>query len=64
MIEIKKEELLKETIDYEEYTENVYRLTVEDLRKEGLLKCGGCCMQGENKKGNCSGCKSKNSCKK
>ncbi|WP_026889347.1 hypothetical protein [Clostridium beijerinckii] len=64
MIEIYKEDLLKDTIDYEEYSENVCKLTLEELKKEGLLKCGGCCLKGENKKDKCSSCNSKNSCKK
>lgn len=50
MIKIYKEELLKNTIDYEEYSENVCKLTLEELKKEGLLECGGCCLKGENKK--------------
>ena len=45
MIEIKKEELLKSTPDYEEYSENVYNLSVEELKELGLLKCGGCCTK-------------------
>ncbi|AJG98071.1 hypothetical protein LF65_01459 [Clostridium beijerinckii] len=64
MIKIYKEELLKNTIDYEEYSENVCKLTLEELKKEGLLECGGCCLKGANKKGKCSSCNSKNSCKK
>ncbi|OOM07331.1 hypothetical protein [Clostridium saccharobutylicum] len=64
MIKIKKEELLKDTIDYEDYSENVYKLTVEELKKEGLLQCGGCCTKDSNKNAKCSGCNKKNNCKK
>jgi uncharacterized paraquat-inducible protein A len=64
MIKIYKEELLKNTIDYEEYTENIYKLTLEELKDEGLLKCGGCCLKGEKSKNKCTGCNSKSSCKK
>lgn len=64
MITISKEELLKNTIDYEEYSQNVCKLTIEELKEAGLLQCGGCCLKGEKKNGNCSGCKSKHSCKK
>ncbi|MFT8349022.1 hypothetical protein [Clostridium saccharoperbutylacetonicum] len=64
MIGIREEDLLKDTIDYEEYSENVCKLTIEELKAEGLLKCGGCCIKGENKENKCSNCKSKNSCKK
>ena len=42
MIEIKKEELLKNTIDYEDYDINVFSLSYEELKKEGLIKCNGC----------------------
>lgn len=42
MIEIKKEELLKNSIDYEDYSENICVLSIDELRKEGLIKCGGC----------------------
>lgn len=64
MIKIYKEELLKNTVDYEEYSENVCKLTTEELRYEGLLKCGGCCLKKEKDKNKCTNCNSKNSCKK
>ena len=64
MIKIFKEELLKYTIDYEEYSENICQLTLEELRDAGLLQCGGCCLKGEKNKKNCTGCDSKGSCKK
>ncbi|OOM75534.1 hypothetical protein CLPUN_32050 [Clostridium puniceum] len=59
MIKISKENLLKDTIDYEEYSENVCTLTLEELKEAGMLQCGGCCLKGENKNSNCNGCKSK-----
>jgi len=64
MIKIYKEELLKNTIDYEGYTENICKLTLEELKEEGLLQCGGCCLKGEKNNNKCSGCKDKGSCKK
>ena len=64
MIKIYKEDLLKNTRDYEEYTKNICRLTVEELREEGLLQCGGCCSKGDKNKSKCSNCNKKNSCKK
>ena len=64
MIKISREDLLKDTIDYEEYSENICKLTIEELREAGLLQCGGCCLNGEKKNSNCGGCKSKHSCKK
>lgn len=64
MIKIAKEELLKNTIDYEDYSENICSLTVEELKEAGLLQCGGCCLKGDKNHSNCSGCKSKHSCKK
>ena len=64
MVEIYKEKLLKDSIDYEEYSENIYKLTLEELKEAGLLKCGGCCLKEEKNKNNCSGCKDKDGCKK
>ncbi|WP_300382028.1 hypothetical protein [Clostridium sp.] len=56
MMEVGKEELLKSTRDYEDYTENIAQLSIGDLRDLGLIKCGGCCSSGgSNKK---CGCKS------
>ncbi|ACD52255.1 hypothetical protein FDB55_04485 [Clostridium botulinum] len=61
MIEIKKEELLKVTPDYEEYSENVCNLSIEELKELGLLKCGGCCTKNTKSSdcSTCNGCKSK-----
>lgn len=64
MIEIHKEKLLKDSIDYEEYSENIYKITLGELKEEGLLKCGGCCLKGEKNKSKCTGCKDKEKCKK
>ena len=60
MIEIKREELLKNTIDYEEYSENICNLTFEELKEAGLIQCGSnCSLCSCRKNGNCSGCKGK-----
>lgn len=64
MIRISKEELLKDTIDYEEYSDNICNLTLEELKEAGMLQCGGCCLKGEDKTSKCTGCKSGKSCKK
>lgn len=71
MIEIKKstlnDELLKDSIDYEDYSDNICTLTIEEMKAEGLLKCGGCCSKGKGAGGSasgvknkCSGCRCKN----
>lgn len=60
MIEIKKEELLKDTIDYEDYSENIYNPTIEELKKAGLIKCGNGCSNCKCKSsGGCSGCRNR-----
>lgn len=59
MIEFKKEELLKNTIDYEEYSENICNPTVDELREVGIFICQGCGGCGCKSKGDCFGCKSK-----
>lgn len=59
MLEIKKDELLKNSPDYEDYSENVCNLSIEELREEGLLQCGGCCSKTKDGKSSCNGCKSK-----
>ena len=64
MIKINKEELLKNTVDYEEYSDNICKLTLEELKDAGLLKCGGCCLKGEKSEKKCNSCNSKKSCKK
>lgn len=45
----KKDDILKNTPDYEQYTENEVVLTLEEQREFGLLKCGGCCSKKGNK---------------
>lgn len=64
MIEIKKDilndDLLKDSIDYEDYSANICTLTIEEMKAEGLLKCGGCCSKGGGS--GCSTCSSKNKC--
>ena len=50
VIEIGREELLKSTREYEDYTENVAQLSIGDLRDLGLIKCGGCCSSGGSSK--------------
>lgn len=60
MIELEKEDLLKNTIDYEEYSGNICNPTIEELSEAGMLKCGGCSGGcGCKSKGSCSGCKNK-----
>lgn len=55
MINTKTEDLLKATPEYESYDENEAKLTVEELRENGLIKCGGCCST----KGDSCGCGSR-----
>ena len=52
MKNFKNEDILKSTPDYEDYTENEAKLSVQEMRGLGLLKCGGCCSS----KGSGSGC--------
>lgn len=56
MTKFQNEDILKSTPDYEDYTENEAKLSVEEMRELGMLKCGGCCSSKGN--GSC-GCKSK-----
>jgi hypothetical protein len=64
MIEINKEDLLKDSIDYEEYSKNICKLTIEQLREEGLIKCGGCCLKKDKNKKKCNNCGENNRCSK
>ena len=64
MIEIKMDELLKDTLEYEDYSENICNLSIEELKKEGLIKCGGCCRKDKSGKNSCQECKNKKNCKK
>lgn len=59
MLDIKKDELLKNAPDYEDYSENICNLSIEELREEGLLKCGGCCSKNKDDSNGCQGCKKK-----
>ncbi|MBL4932393.1 hypothetical protein [Clostridium paridis] len=48
MINIERKSLLKDTPDYEEMTENVVNLTLEEMKELGLsascgCSSGGCC---------------------
>ncbi|WP_291648464.1 hypothetical protein [Clostridium sp.] len=52
MKSFKNEDILKSTPDYEDYTKNEAKLSVQEMRDLGLLKCGGCCSS----KGSSSGC--------
>lgn len=58
LIEIKKEDLLKDTIDYEDYDINVCSLSYDELKREGLIKCGNCTNCRCNKK-KCISCSKK-----
>lgn len=49
MLNIEKEDLLKSTPEYEDYSENEAKLSVKELRDYGLLKCGGCCSKKDGK---------------
>lgn len=43
MIHLEKDTLLKDTIEYEEYTKNEAKLTDEEKRALGIKVCSGCC---------------------
>lgn len=61
MIEIKKEDILKVSPDYEAYTENEAKLTIDELKElAGVEPKKSCC----GKSGGCSsgGCSSSGSC--
>lgn len=38
--------MLKDTPDYEPYSENEVKLSIKEMRELGLIKCGGCCNKG------------------
>ena len=60
MIQFKKDELLKDTPEYENYSDNEVALSIEEMKELGMLSCGGCCQKkGENSKKSC--CKNKKS---
>lgn len=54
MIKIEKKSFLKDTPDYEEYTENVANLTTEEMEELGI-KAGCCKTKGKNGCGCSSG---------
>lgn len=61
MIEIKVEDILKVSPDYEDYTENEAKLTIDELKElAGVGAKKSCC----GKSGGCSsgGCSSSGSC--
>ena len=56
-------DILKDKPEYEDYSENEAKLTIEEMRELGILRCGGCCSSGKNNKG-CNKCsKGKKCCK-
>lgn len=59
-----KEDILKDKPDYEAYSENEVKLTIEEMRDLGMLKCGGCCSTKGSSNKKCNGCnKVKKCCK-
>lgn len=59
-----REDILKDTPDYENYSENEVKLTVDELRELGMLRCGGCCKSKGGNASKCNGCnKSEKCCK-
>lgn len=62
--EKKRENILKNTPEYEPYSENEVKLTASEMRELGLISCGGCCGKNEascNKKKTVhNGCCNKN----
>lgn len=61
---INRSDILKDKPDYEDYSENEVKLTIEEMRELGMFKCGGCCSKNSNTTNKCSGCnKSKKCCK-
>lgn len=52
-------ELLKDTPDYENYTENEAKLSIEELRELGYIKCGECCKTNKGCSGGKGCCKQK-----
>lgn len=55
----KRENMLKDTPDYEPYSENEVRLSIKEMRELGLIKCGGCCNNGHGGCGNGKSCNKK-----
>ncbi|QAA34121.1 hypothetical protein [Clostridium manihotivorum] len=59
MIQIQKNSYLKDTPDYEDYSENVATLTEDEAKVLGISL--GCCQSSGGCSG-CSGCSSKGGC--
>lgn len=61
---VNRDDILKDKPDYEDYSENEAKLSIEEMRELGILRCGGCCSKKSNKNNKCSGCnKLKKCCK-
>ena len=61
---LQRRDILKDKPDYEDYSENEVKLTIEEMRDLGMLRCGGCCSNKNSNNNKCSGCnKSKKCCK-
>ena len=45
----KKQGILKETPEYEDYDVNEAKLSVQELRELGIIKCGGCKSSGRSR---------------
>ena len=59
-----RRDILKDKPDYEDYSENEVKLTIEEMRDLGMLRCGGCCSNKNSNNNKCSGFdKSKKCCK-
>lgn len=57
-----REDILKDKPDYEDYSENEVKLTIEEMRDLGMLRCGGCCSNKGNGDSKCNGCKKSKKC--
>ena len=51
----KTEDILKDSPEYEDYDVNEVKLSVQELRELGIIKCGGCKSGGKCSKCYCSG---------
>ena len=59
-----RRDILKDKPDYEDYSENEVKLTIEEMRDLGMLRWGGCCSNKNSNNNKCSGCnKLKKCCK-
>lgn len=50
MLRIEKKTHLKDTVEYEEYSENVAKLTDKEKEELGIRTCGGCCKKRKHEK--------------